>query len=203
MLDLNSMVQKIICNSVLPTTRDNLPSGVTDIWNGISGFSKFHKLTNLYLVDEVPEVKGTCWGGEPIVLENAGSLDFWNDIEGFFIYASTRCANVVDKRTTNWEIPNSVELKPEHTDDRKPGEYIVGDAFVDKDYNVYIITDGPGVKYTCTCEKCGYEQIVDTRNYVPTITAYGYINAKCHKCGGDSYAPWFGHNGGHCYVTCI
>jgi hypothetical protein len=128
-------------------------------------------------------------------LEHAGSLAFWNDIEGFFIYAATRSTNVVDRRTTEWEIPASVELKPERTQGRKPGEYIVGDAFIDKNYDVYIITDGPGVVYACTCEKCGNIEYVNTREYVPMITAYGYINAKCYKCGGDAYAKWWGHNG--------
>jgi hypothetical protein len=201
MKSVKEMVMHICYNGTNPTPTRELPEDITDLWNGICAVSKFDKLTNVYLIDKVPEIKGTHWGDEPIVLEQVGTLDFWNDIEGFFLYAARIKCNIVDFRISDWEIPYYVELKPEITCDRKPGEYIIGDTFVDKDYNVYVITDGPGVEYTCTCEKCGHKEIVNTRNYVPPITAYGYINVCCTNCGGDAYARWHGHNGDRSFTV--
>jgi hypothetical protein len=89
--------------------------------------NRFGMRSSIFVMDEVPD---------NYVVERVGVLDFWNEIEGFFLANSH--IPTYDLRKEYWELPEDIKFS--NIDKIRIGEYIctsVGDRFIDKDYNVY------------------------------------------------------------------
>ena len=89
--------------------------------------NRFGMASSIFVVDEVPS---------NYFVEKVGTLDFWNEIEGFFLV--NQYIPVYDLRESYWDLPKDIKFS--NIDKIRSGEYIctaVGDRFIDKDYNVY------------------------------------------------------------------
>ena len=114
----SNFINNIIAASTMPAVVPAIPRT-----------NRFRMRTNVILMDEVPRSviveEDTCY-----------NLDFWNEIEGFFIANRGRIA---DFRDTDWEVPE-LEMKGRsefaRNSDGSP-LFVVGDRIVTPDYRVY------------------------------------------------------------------
>lgn len=83
---------------------------------------------HLYLMDEAPSDK--------YHLELEETLDWWNDIEGYFM--ANEKNGIKDCRKTDYEIPNVSNIEKREIDSSLL--LTIGDRVLDKEYNVYKVT---------------------------------------------------------------
>ena len=91
--------------------------------------NRFGMRTSIFVMDEIPS---------SYIVEKVGTLDFWNEIEGFFL--KNFGVPTYDLRKESWELPELIRFS--ELEKISIGEYkctCVGDRVVDKEYDVYKI----------------------------------------------------------------
>ena len=89
--------------------------------------NRFGMKSSIFVMDKVPN---------KYIVRPVGVLDFWNEIEGFFLVNSH--IPTYDMRREYWDLPEDIKFS--NLDKIRIGEYVctaVGDRIVDNDYNVY------------------------------------------------------------------
>lgn len=92
--------------------------------------NRFQIKTSIILMDKV---------SSRYIVEQVGTLDFWNEVSGFFHKYQHR-NKIYDLRETDWEIPEDIEFADIYS--ASIGDQfiaVVGDRIVDKEYNVWKI----------------------------------------------------------------
>lgn len=92
--------------------------------------NRFQIKTSIILMDKV---------SSRYIVEQVGTLDFWNEVSGFFHKYQHR-NKIYDLRETGWEIPEDIEFADIYS--ASIGDQfiaVVGDRIVDKEYNVWKI----------------------------------------------------------------
>ena len=114
--DMKEFVNELVASATAPSF--NVPR--------VPRANRFRMKSSIIVMDDVPN---------NYIVNKIGTLDFWNEIEGFFLKNST--IPTYDLRTTDWELPSiSFADKSKVT----IGDYFamcVGDRIVDKEYNIY------------------------------------------------------------------
>lgn len=111
--------QEIIMKAMEPTKMDPIPRA-----------NRFGIKLSVFVHDEVPN---------DLLVRKEKALDFWNEIEGFFLSNESAGRTIYDCRQTDWEIPS---VRTKNADGISIGSYImhaVGDRIVDKNYDVWVV----------------------------------------------------------------
>lgn len=94
-------------------------------YESFAGHNADGSCNHLYLMDEAPSDK--------YHLELEETLDWWNDIEGYFMVNEKN--GIKDCRKTDYEIPNGLNIEKREIDSSLL--LTTGDRVMDNDYNVY------------------------------------------------------------------
>lgn len=112
--------QEIIMKAMEPTKMDPIPRA-----------NRFGIKLSVFVHDEVPN---------DLFVRKEKTLDFWNEIEGFFVANESAGRTIYDCRQTDWEIPC---VRTKNADGISIGDsytmHAVGDRIVDKNYDVWVV----------------------------------------------------------------
>lgn len=102
--------------------------------------NRFGLSNSIFVMDTIPEVKISGSNVAPqkkYLVEEEISLDFWNEISGFFHSNNKSGIKIYDYRTTDWEIPSDIKISGKGPITSSYIPVSVGDRIIDSDYNVY------------------------------------------------------------------